>query len=1633
MKPNINKSKNIAYIQNIGLLTNEQIQKYMGDIKYLTSDDPIIIYRFIVCLNKCYKITKFCLMINSEILRDLNILIKKKKKLNKCIFFATRSNANSVRNVIAKNIYFSLSSLSVVLKGFLNIPSNYVMTIVSDANTPYYNQIYNTGPKPVYRISELTVKKVNAFVNKGTASDMLIALNEFPINEFAKLNKILLDPACKYKNFATFIELSSTNIPFIEKLKVKLARINNISSNVSLCGVTDAYPDIDSCTLYQNSAIQFVNFYNEWCEFIKHYIVFNRCTPFPNRIDYGSVYCPITPVVPTTYTVTYNGNTNTSGNAPVDGSSPYIAGSTVTVLGNTGTPVLVKTGYTFNNWNTAANGSGTSYSPTSTFIINANTTLYAQWTPIPPTTYTVAYNGNTNTSGTAPVDGSSPYTAGSTVTVLGNTGVPVLAKTGYTFAGWNTAADGSGTSYSPTSTFTINANTTLYAQWTPIPPTTYTVTYNGNTNTSGNAPVDGSSPYTDGSTVTVLGNTGTPVLEKTGFDFAGWNTAADGSGTPYSPTDTFPINANTTLYAQWTPIPPTTYTVTYNGNTNTSGNAPVDGSSPYTDGSTVTVLGNTGTPVLEKTGFDFAGWNTAADGSGTPYSPTDTFPINANTTLYAQWTPIPPTTYTVTYNGNTNTSGNVPVDGSSPYTDGSTVTVLGNTGTPVLEKTGFDFAGWNTAADGSGTSYSPTDTFPINANTTLYAQWTPEPTYTVTYNGNTNTSGNVPVDGSSPYIAGSTVTVLGNTGTPVLAKTGNTFAGWNTAADGSGTSYSPTSTFPINANTTLYAQWTPDTSTYTVTYNGNTNTSGNVPVDGSSPYTDGSTVTVLGNTGTPVLEKTGYTFNNWNTAADGSGTSYSPTSTFPINANTTLYAQWTPVVPTTYTVTYNGNTNTSGNPPVDGSSPYTAGSTVTVLGNTGTPVLAKTGNTFAGWNTAANGTGTSYSPTSTFPINANTILYAQWTPVVPTTYTVTYNGNTNTSGNAPVDGSSPYAAGSTVTVFGNTGSPVLAKTGYQFAGWNTAADGSGTSYVGGNTFAINANTTLYAQWIIGVARLLYNANSAAGGIGTAPSSSGTYYTAFSTQPVVNNTGPFTNTNGYTFGGWNTSADGSGTSYPVGSNVTMPGSGTFILYAQWINPTITNTLTYNAGTGGSGTAPNNPNPTNYSSNTTATILNNTGSYTNSDPTKIFYGWNTAADGTGTSYPAGSTLTMNTSKILYAQWVSNTSPYTVTYDANGATGGSVPAAPTNYPVGVQVSILGQGSLTNPGYVFLGWNGSPTGAGSLYAPGYTFTSKTATLYALWAPGSTIKNCGGGTTSGGSGLAAITYIFPFSQIIQSANTITVYTTALLGTTSSNYGSGAAPLGIISIASKTVVTQTTIQINVNTSYSNPANDYNYAQTITNGSGVTYWPSGATISSITYATQSLSNSAGTPTYSISTSNTFNGCGLTASSSTSGITTATYSFFNQSFTINFSDSTSTFIANSPNNAFYASNNTIPTWSTIPRTSYPYALIVPKADNSLTTITIIPSTGSKYVSPLLPNYTVEYNGNGNTSGTPPIPQYMDPYISGTTSITLRTNSGVLAKTGSTFSGWNTAADGTGTSYAVSATYNGTASLTLYAKWV
>ena len=506
---------------------------------------------------------------------------------------------------------------------------------------------------------------------------------------------------------------------------------------------------------------------------------------------------------------------------------------------------------------------------------------------------------------------------------------------------------------------------------------------------------------------------------------------------------------------QATAIP--SYTVAYNGNGNTGGTVPTD-PNKYNPGKAVTVLPNSGN--LTDTGFSFTGWNTQANGKGVTYPPGQTFAMgDSNVTLFALWTIAP--TYTVTYNGNGNTGGTVPTD-SKNYLQGQTVTVLGNTGS--LTKTGYTFVGWNIQANGSGTTtYSSGQTFSMgSANVILYAQWTALPTFTVTYNRNGATGGNVPTDSSS-YVQGQTVTVLGNMGN--LTESGYAFSSWNTASNGTGTTYTPSSTFLMgSSNVILYAQWAP---TFTVTYSGNGATGGNVPTDPNN-YIQGQTVTVLGNTGS--LTETAYAFSSWNTASNGTGTTYTPGQKFPMGSTSViLYAQWTALP--TYVVTYNGTGNTGGSVPTDPNN-YIQGQTVTVLGNTGS--LTKTGYPFLGWNTQANGSGTTYSPGQTFAMGiTNVILYAQWF------YTVTYNGNGATGGTVPTD-SNNYVPGQTVTVLGNPGS--LTWTGYALAGWNTQANGSGTTYLQGQTFQVgSANMTLYATWIISTPGLAFTLSLPNGG------------------------------------------------------------------------------------------------------------------------------------------------------------------------------------------------------------------------------------------------------------------------------------------------------------------------------------------------------------------------------------------------------------------------------------------------------------------------------------------------------------------------------------------------------------------------
>ncbi|MDQ2773269.1 MAG: InlB B-repeat-containing protein [Bacteroidota bacterium] len=156
--------------------------------------------------------------------------------------------------------------------------------------------------------------------------------------------------------------------------------------------------------------------------------------------------------------------------------------------------------------------------------------------------------------------------------------------------------------------------------------------------------------------------------------------------------------------------------------------------------------------------------------------------------------------------------------------------------------------------------------------------------FSISYNGNGNTGGSVPVDGNA-YNNGVSAIILGNSGN--LIKTSSSFAGWNTAADGSGTDYFPPSSIIINnSNVTLYAKWIAGTF-YTVTYDGNGNTAGSAPVDNTA-YATAAQVTVKNNTG--GLNKNGYSFINWNTSPSGNSQSYSPGSSLSIFNNITLYA-----------------------------------------------------------------------------------------------------------------------------------------------------------------------------------------------------------------------------------------------------------------------------------------------------------------------------------------------------------------------------------------------------------------------------------------------------------------------------------------------------------------------------------------------------------------------------------------------------------------------------------------------------------------------------------------------------------------------------------------------------------------------
>ncbi len=542
---------------------------------------------------------------------------------------------------------------------------------------------------------------------------------------------------------------------------------------------------------------------------------------------------------------------------------------------------------------------------------------------------TVIYDGNGETSGSVPTD-NNEYAYNASVTVLGNTGS--LAKTGCRFAGWCTNAAGTGTTYTAGNTFTITANTTLYAKWI----NQYSVTYNANGADGGSVPTD-ATIYDSGTSVIVLDNTGS--LTKAGCRFAGWCTNAAGTGTTYTAGNTFAITANTTLYAKWI----NQYGVTYDANGADSGSAPTD-NNLYDSGTNVNIPNNTN---LAKDGFVFAGWNTRADGSGTTYLAGDSFIITSNTILYAKWADIRKVIWSI---DGAETEQEYPIDLSYELIIPSSVS-------SILEDydcNGKVFVGWTTHSDYYSHSEAPDDltqtpSITVTTNTTYYAVFAIrditgyEETLSQTlqydswsYSGSTTDKSTYRMFHTGSYIQSaefdlSTLTkviVYGGTfggsqynsltigdGTNTwkdVTVSGKSETGENIYTDGtalpgtgslriisnSGTATGTVSGVRISqvkiyvmAPVYAYSNYTTDCSHsdyYSVFYDANGAT-GDVPIDGHG-YDTGDNAIILG---IGNLNVEGFHFYSWNTSADGSGTDYQEGDEIEITvANVRLYAIW---------------------------------------------------------------------------------------------------------------------------------------------------------------------------------------------------------------------------------------------------------------------------------------------------------------------------------------------------------------------------------------------------------------------------------------------------------------------------------------------------------------------------------------------------------------------------------------------------------------------------------------------------------------------------------------------------------------------------------------------------------------------
>ena len=648
-------------------------------------------------------------------------------------------------------------------------------------------------------------------------------------------------------------------------------------------------------------------------------------------------------------------------------------------------------------------------------------TVYALWAINPTLSYNVNTPAGSNAPGTpasrtVPYNTAAPDTSGWTT---GDTGkIP-----GYRFDGWYTAPNG-GNKYDFNTPLTNNV--TVYAHWTG---NGYTVRFTGNGATGGNTP-DQAFQYNIGQNLRRNGFT------RDGYTFTGWkradNQQAYGDGQWVNNLTTQP-DGIVTMVAQWSaneahirynPNPPAGKTTGGQGTPNWDGHT---GDTPAIGGNGWTI-----------DGYTFAGWTTSPDGSGARYAPGARWTANGTLTLYAQWTPGQAS---LTYDGNGATGGKT--DPQNGVTD-QRVNVRQN----GFTRDGYVFTGWNTQPDGRGQAWAPNAVWTLHGTGVLYARWRGNQ-QRLNYHGNGNTGGNTESQD------GRTGDVL-DTRANGFTRDGYEFVEWNTRADGTGDHYGKGSNgvakwTMLPAGNDLYAIWQANPAN--IQYRDDWGATGSTP---DTTGVTGQDVTIARN----GFTRPGYTFTGW--ARDRrTNPSLQPGGRYTLTpGTTTLWAQWKA---DPAHLIYNSNSgSTSQTRRTDG----VVDQTLTVIANP----FTRSGYTFTGWNTQADGRGRAYTAGNGFrlvadaksnPVNT-TVLYAQWR-INRVALKFDPNGGTGGYPDITVD------AFTTVTIPADAKEPKVQRPGFRFTGWAmkpTPGNGDTILGPGKGTVAMpdQGSITVYAQW-----------------------------------------------------------------------------------------------------------------------------------------------------------------------------------------------------------------------------------------------------------------------------------------------------------------------------------------------------------------------------------------------------------------------------------------------------------------------------------------------------------------------------------------------------------------------------------------